>query len=111
MDNVTDPDAIATAIADRCSEFRKDGKPKAPHRYAVIWQAARMGARAALATALAEREGERAEIARLREALAWYANENNWRTSTVYMCGHSGTSNVTADGGKRARATHSGETQ
>ena len=65
----------------------------------------------ALATALAEREGERAEIARLREGLAWYANQNNWRTSTVYMCGHSGTSNVTADGGKRARATHSGETQ
>jgi Lar family restriction alleviation protein len=38
------------------------------------------------------------------EVLRWYAKENNWRTSTVYMCGHSGSSNVTADGGKRARA-------
>ena len=43
-------------------------------------------------------------VAVLEGALQWYANPNNWRTSTVYMCGHSGTSNVTADGGNRARA-------
>lgn len=42
------PDEIATAVADRCSEFRKDGEPKAPARYAMIWQAARLGARDAL---------------------------------------------------------------
>ncbi len=41
--------AIAKSVADRCSEFDRNGKPKAPARYAIIFQAARLGAIAALA--------------------------------------------------------------
>lgn len=43
---------IATQVADRCQGKRKPGQ--APQRYAIIWQAARLGAIAAL-QALGER--------------------------------------------------------
>ena len=36
--------AIATLVAEKCCEFKKNGEPKAPYRYATIWQAARLGA-------------------------------------------------------------------
>ena len=44
------------------------------------------------------------EIERLREALKFYADKYNYRTSTVYMCGHSGPHNIDSDGGNKARA-------
>jgi hypothetical protein len=45
-----------------------------------------------------------AEIARLREGLAFYAQERNWRAAGMYMCGHAPDSCCALDGGKRARA-------
>jgi hypothetical protein len=43
------------------------------------------------------------EITRLREALSWYANENNYKTTSVHMCGHSTGQSVLLDKGNRAR--------
>ena len=48
VNETPDANRIATDVAGRCSEFKADGRPKAPARYAVIWQAARLGAIAAL---------------------------------------------------------------
>lgn len=45
-----------------------------------------------------------AEITRLRIELGYYADENRWRSSEVFMCGHSGPSAAVRDGGRRARA-------
>lgn len=40
---------IATEVAERCCTGKdRRGNPKAPQRYAIIWQAARLGALAAL---------------------------------------------------------------
>lgn len=40
-----DAELVAEAVAQRCSVGNKpDGSPKAPQRYAIIWQAARLGA-------------------------------------------------------------------
>jgi len=44
------------------------------------------------------------EIERLREALKFYADKYNYRTSTVYMCGHFGPHSIDSDGGNKARA-------
>lgn len=40
---------IATSVADRCHGKRKPGQ--APQRYAIIWQAARLGALEAMRAA------------------------------------------------------------
>lgn len=60
------------------------------------------------AQALAERDAELAakneELARMREALAFYAQRRNWRAAGVYMCGHAPDSACAKDGGIRARA-------
>ena len=41
----------------------------------------------------------------MREALEFYAKENNWRSCTVYMCGHGAINcNAMADKGAKARA-------
>ena len=45
-DAVEQAEAIATEVADRCHGERKPGE--AATRYAIIWQAARLGAIAAL---------------------------------------------------------------
>lgn len=38
-------EAIGKKVADRCCRgWNKDGSPKAPERYAIIYQAAAMGA-------------------------------------------------------------------
>jgi hypothetical protein len=48
---------------------------------------------------------QQATIERLSAALAFYANEHNWRSVTVYMCGHGAINcNVMADKGSKARA-------
>lgn len=40
-----DAELVAEVVAQRCSTgTKKNGSPKAPHRYAIIWQAARLGA-------------------------------------------------------------------
>lgn len=44
-----------------------------------------------------------AENARLREALAFYARENSWKSSGVYMSGKSQATSAEIDGGNRAR--------
>jgi hypothetical protein len=46
----------------------------------------------------------KAEVERLRDVLAWYGNNRNWRTNTVYMCGHIGETKASLDAGERARA-------
>jgi hypothetical protein len=45
-------DELATAVAEKCQGNRKPGQ--SPERYAVIWQAARLGVLAASAKARAE---------------------------------------------------------
>jgi hypothetical protein len=55
----------------------------------------------------AERKHLEAENAKLREALAWYADRENWRTPMQVGMDFGGdppTSNVCADEGERARA-------
>lgn len=52
----------------------------------------------------ARAEKAEAEVARLREALAFYARPQSWRSSGVYMSGQSQPSAAELDGGKRARA-------
>lgn len=42
VENTPEANAIATIVTDRCHGNRKPGK--APERYAIIWQAARLGA-------------------------------------------------------------------
>ena len=44
--------AIGKIVADRCSKFKKNGNPTAPERYAIIFQAATMGAHEAMKFAL-----------------------------------------------------------
>lgn len=44
----------------------------------------------------------RARAERLAEALRFYASKYAWRSSTVYMCGHSGPSQAVLDGGQKA---------
>lgn len=47
---------------------------------------------------------QQATIERLSAALAFYADERNWRSVTVYMCGHGAINcNVMADKGGKAR--------
>jgi hypothetical protein len=47
---------------------------------------------------------QQATIERLSAALAFYADERNWRSVTVYMCGHGAINcNVMADKGSKAR--------
>lgn len=48
-------------------------------------------------------EDARSRVKVLEEALEWYAREFSWRSSTVYMCGHSGPSSAEIDRGQRAR--------
>ena len=45
-----------------------------------------------------------AEIKRLREALAFYADKNNWRSSRFYIGGQPGNSKAQNDRGAKARA-------
>ena len=49
-------------------------------------------------------EALEAENERLREALQFYAREYNWKSSGVYMCGHSNPSSAEIDRGNKARA-------
>ncbi len=51
-----------------------------------------------------QRDAALANVAKLREALEFYASERTYQSSTVYMCGHSGDSKIETDGGRRARA-------
>ena len=44
-------------------------------------------------TALKEAEG----------TMRFYAREYSWRSDSVYMCGHSGSTSASRDAGKRAR--------
>lgn len=53
--------AIATKIADQCQGDRKPGQ--APQRYAIIWQAARLGALEAMNLTEVLRELQEAQIA------------------------------------------------
>jgi hypothetical protein len=45
----------------------------------------------------------RAEVERLREALAFYADERHYKTRTVHMCGHFTGQSVMVDQGRQAR--------
>ena len=42
VDETPEANEIATIVADRCQGDRKKGQT--PQRYAIIWQAARLGA-------------------------------------------------------------------
>jgi hypothetical protein len=45
------------------------------------------------------------EAERFKNALNFYASENNWRSCTVYMCGHGAINcNAMVDKGNKARA-------
>lgn len=56
-----------------------------------------------LSAILAEVERLRTRSERLAGALRFYASTNAWRSSTVYMCGHSGPPQAVLDGGQKAR--------
>ena len=55
-----------------------------------------------LAALLSEVERLRTKSERLAGALRFYASTNAWRSSTVYMCGHSGPPQAVLDGGQKA---------
>jgi hypothetical protein len=55
-----------------------------------------------------EYEKLKADNKRLREALEFYAKEYNYRSATVYMCGHRGAHNIDSDRGNKARAALKG---
>ena len=55
-----------------------------------------------LTALLSEVERLRTRSERLAGALRFYASKNAWRSSTVYMCGHSGPPQAVRDGGRKA---------
>ena len=55
-------------------------------------------------------EAER-KLAEAVEVIEFYAKTHTWRSSTVYMCGHSGRTRAESDGGNRARAFLSKEAE
>jgi len=55
-----------------------------------------------LTALLSEVERLRTRSERLAGALRFYASTYAWRSSTVYMCGHSGPPQAVLDGGKKA---------
>lgn len=48
-------------------------------------------------------------VTKIAEALEFYANERNWKTTSVFMCGHSSGARVEIDQGKKARIALYGE--
>lgn len=58
--------------------------------------------------ALKEREAAERKVEKLREALAFYARHTVYQTSTVYMSGARGPTEIERDGGDRARAALTG---
>lgn len=46
----------------------------------------------------------------LETALRFYGRESNWRSATMYMCGHAGASQAEVDRGAKARAAIAKET-
>lgn len=48
---------------------------------------------------------KRQVIDRLKAAVEFYANERNWKGTSVFMCGHSGGARMDADRGEMARKT------
>ena len=55
------------------------------------------------ASAADDREWLLGEVERLRRALAFYADQRSYKTSTVHMCGHPVGQPVVVDGGEQAR--------
>lgn len=58
--------------------------------------------------ALEERDAAERKVKKLREALAFYARHTVYQTSTVYMSGARGPTEIECDGGDRARAALTG---
>ena len=63
-------------------------------------------ARAAVRATEAERK-----LAEAVKVIEFYASSHTWRSSTVYMCGHSGKTRADSDGGQRARTFLSKEAE
>ena len=91
----------AKALVERLREVGRDG----------VWKSGRNPTTAhpmcIKAADLIETQAR--EIARLREALQFYAREYNWKSCGVYMCGHSNPSSAEIDRGNKARAALAGD--
>lgn len=103
--DIQERETIARIIDPALMNWTADGLKAVPPdvRNVVIDNRNRLYAKADAILALRSNP-QPGEVERRRSALEFYANNYSWRSSTVYMCGHSGASSAELDRGNKARA-------